>query len=97
MAALRFRAAALAAGLVGWSALIGPRLPARVQPGVHAVLAGVLALSARAPLGLRPPQLWSGLRLGVAAATPVIVQSNGVTVLLNFVLTHAERRHAAPH
>jgi len=38
VAALRFRAAALAAGLVGWSALIGPRLPARVQPGVHAVL-----------------------------------------------------------
>jgi membrane protease YdiL (CAAX protease family) len=73
VAALQFRAAALATGLVGWSALIGPRLPERVQPVVHAVLAAVLAASARAPLGLRPPQLWSGLRIGVAAATPVVI------------------------
>lgn len=27
----------------------------------------------RAPLGLRPPQLWSGLRLGLAAAAPVVI------------------------
>jgi membrane protease YdiL (CAAX protease family) len=40
---------------------------------VHAVLAAVLAASARAPLGLRPPQLWSALRIGVAAATPVVI------------------------
>jgi membrane protease YdiL (CAAX protease family) len=73
MADKKVRATALATGLVGWSALIGPRLPARVQPAVHAVLAGLLAIWARAPLGLRPPQLWSGLRLGVAAATPVIL------------------------
>ena len=73
MRAKQFRAMALAAGLVGWSGLIGPRIPARGQPLVHAALAAALAVSARAPLGLRPPQLWSGLRLGIAAAAPVII------------------------
>ena len=73
MASKQFRAVALAAGLVGWSGLIGPRIPARGQPLVHAALAAALAVSARAPLGLRPPQLWSGLRLGLAAAAPVII------------------------
>ncbi len=73
MRAKQFRAMALAAGLVGWSGLIGPRIPARGQPLVHAALAAALAVSARAPLGLRPPQLWSGLRLGLAAAAPVII------------------------
>ena len=73
MRAKQFRAVALAAGLVGWSGLIGPRIPARGQPLVHAALAAALAVSARAPLGLRPPQLWSGLRLGLAAAAPVII------------------------
>ena len=73
MRAKQFRAVALAAGLVGWSGLIGPRIPARGQPLVHAALAAALAVSARAPLGLRPPQLWSGLRLGLAAAAPLII------------------------
>ena len=73
MRAKQFRAVALAAGLVGWSGLIGPLIPARGQPLVHAALAAALAVSARAPLGLRPPQLWSGLRLGLAAAAPVII------------------------
>ena len=73
MRAKQFRAVALAAGLVGWTGLIGPRIPARGQPLVHAALAAALAVSARAPLGLRPPQLWSGLRLGLAAAAPVII------------------------
>jgi membrane protease YdiL (CAAX protease family) len=71
--AKQFRALALAAGLIGWSGLIGPRIPARGQPLVHAVLGAVLAVSARAPLGLRPPQLWSGLRVGLAAAAPVVL------------------------
>jgi membrane protease YdiL (CAAX protease family) len=71
--AKRFRALALAAGLVGWSGLIGPRIPARIQPLIHAALGAVLAVSACAPLGLRPPQLWSGLRFGLAAAAPVVI------------------------
>lgn len=32
-----------------------------------------VAAAARAPLGLRPPQLWSGLRLGAAVAGAVAV------------------------
>ena len=69
----QFRAVALAAGLVGWSGLIGPRIPPRVLPLVQAVLGAALAGSVRAPLGLRPPQLWVGLRLGLAAAAPVVI------------------------
>lgn len=72
MRANRFRAAALAAGLVGWSGLIGPRIPARMHPFVHAALGAGLVAAARAPLGLRPPQLWAGLRLGLAVAAPVV-------------------------
>jgi membrane protease YdiL (CAAX protease family) len=73
VATKQFRAVALAAGLVGWSGLVGPRIPASGQPLVHAGLAAALAVSARAPLGLRPPHLWSGLRLGLVAAAPVII------------------------
>jgi membrane protease YdiL (CAAX protease family) len=69
----RFRALALAAGLVGWYGFIGPRIPQRVQPLVNAALGAGLVAAARAPLGLRPPQLWAGLRMGLAAAAPVIV------------------------
>ncbi|OBB15875.1 abortive phage infection protein [Mycobacteriaceae bacterium 1482268.1] len=69
----QFRAAALAAGLVAWNGLIDPRIPARVQPLVRAALGAVLVAVTRAPLGLRPPPLWSGLRLGCAVAVPVVV------------------------
>jgi membrane protease YdiL (CAAX protease family) len=34
---------------------------------VQALAGGVLVLVTRAPLGLRPPRLWAGLRLGAAA------------------------------
>lgn len=56
----------LAAALVGWG-FVTPRL----RPGWRAVVqAGVGALLVRltgAPLGLRPPRLWMGLRWGAAA------------------------------
>jgi membrane protease YdiL (CAAX protease family) len=68
-----FRAVTVAAGLVGWSGLIDPRLPPRVQPVARAALGAVLVAATRAPLGLHPPQLWSGLRLGFAVAAPVIL------------------------
>jgi uncharacterized protein len=73
MRAKQLRAVSLAAGLVGWSALVDPRLPARVQPVVRAVLGAVVAAAAHAPLGLRPPQLWTGLRLGIGVAAPVVI------------------------
>jgi CAAX protease family protein len=68
----RFGAISLAAALVGWSGLVGPRIPPRIQPLVHAALAACLVASVRAPLGLRPPRLWAGLRVGLAVASPVL-------------------------
>ncbi|MEE3752511.1 Rv0804 family intramembrane glutamic endopeptidase [Mycobacterium intracellulare] len=70
MPARRFRpahAVSLAAGLVGWS-FAGPRLPALWRVALQASVGGALVLVTRAPLGLGPPRLWAGLRLGSAAA-----------------------------
>ncbi|MGA8548356.1 MAG: CPBP family intramembrane glutamic endopeptidase [Mycobacterium sp.] len=61
------RALGLAAALVGWS-FVGPGLPARSRSPVQAGLAGLLVLVTRAQLGLRPPPLWAGTRLGLVAA-----------------------------
>ncbi|MBU9763227.1 CPBP family intramembrane metalloprotease [Mycobacterium sp. TNTM28] len=71
MTAAKIRALALAAGLVAWNGLVDPRLPARWQPVVRAGLGGVLMLSTGARAGLQPPALWTGLRLGSAAAATV--------------------------
>lgn len=60
-------ALSLAAALVGWS-FAGPRLPARWRVALQAGLGGALVLVTRAPLGLGPPRLWAGLRLGSAVA-----------------------------
>ncbi|AFC41876.1 CAAX protease family protein [Mycobacterium intracellulare] len=57
----------MAAALVGWS-FAGPRLPARWRAALQAGLGGALVLVTRAPLGLGPPRLWAGLRLGSAVA-----------------------------
>lgn len=70
MRANQIRAVALAAGLVGWS-WIGPRVSARIHPFLHAALGAGLTAAVRAPLGLRPPHLWTGLRVGLAVAAPV--------------------------
>ncbi|ORB73683.1 Rv0804 family intramembrane glutamic endopeptidase [Mycobacterium scrofulaceum] len=63
---VRARAFTLAAALVGWS-FVGPRLPIGWRVTLQAGAAGLLALVTRAPLGLSPPRLWAGLRLGSAA------------------------------
>lgn len=62
----RVLALALGAGLVGWS-FASPRIPASWRAPAQAGLAGVLVLLTRTPLGLRPPPLRAGLRLGLAA------------------------------
>ena len=65
----RFRrpwALSLAAALVGWS-FLSPRLPAAWRVALQAGVGALLALVTRAPLGLRLPRLWAGLRLGSAA------------------------------
>jgi membrane protease YdiL (CAAX protease family) len=64
----RGQALGLAAALVGWSFTAGLQHPWRRHPVVQAALGSALAAATRAPLGLRPPQLSSGLRLGAAAA-----------------------------
>ncbi|AFM19189.1 putative metal-dependent membrane protease [Mycolicibacterium chubuense NBB4] len=68
----KVRAVLLAALLIGWSA-VTPRLPPRWNPLPHIVFGTSMAALTRAPLGLRPPALWSGLRWGLAAAAPVVV------------------------
>ena len=59
----RLEALGLAVGLVAWSAL-----PGRRHPVTQATLAAALVAITTAPVGLRPPALWAGLRLGSAAA-----------------------------
>lgn len=62
----RLQALGLAAGLVAWSLL-----PGRRHPMTQATLAAALVTVTKAPVGLRPPALWAGLRLGSAAASLV--------------------------
>ena len=62
----RIRPISLAGALIGWKSLVGSRLPARVQVPVQAALGAALVVTTEAPLGLRPPALWRGLRFGLA-------------------------------
>jgi membrane protease YdiL (CAAX protease family) len=65
------RAIGLATVLVGWSGLVDPRLPQRWRPLVRAAVGAGLVRVTRTPMGLRPPALYPGLRLGVLASTCV--------------------------
>lgn len=69
--ARRVKALALAVALVGWSFTAGLERPWRRHPAAQAAYGTALALACRAPLGLRPPALRSGLRLGSAVAAAV--------------------------
>jgi CAAX protease family protein len=59
-------ALSLAAALVGWS-FVSPRLPAAWRVTLQAAVGALLVRVTRAPLGLFPPRLWVGVRLGSAA------------------------------
>lgn len=74
------KAVALAAGLVGWS-FVGPRIPARWRVPVQAGAAGLLVLATRAPVGLSPPRLWAGLRVGLPAAAAAAAAVAATTVV----------------
>ena len=65
------RAVGLAGALVGWSFTAGIDQPWRRHPVAQAAYGTALAVAARAPLGLRPPAMRSGLRLGIAVASGV--------------------------
>jgi membrane protease YdiL (CAAX protease family) len=73
----RFRgpcALSLAAALVGWS-FVSPRLPTAWRVTLQAGVGALLVRVTRAPLGLSPPRLRAGVRLGsapgVAAASAI--------------------------
>jgi CAAX protease family protein len=84
----RASATVLAAVLVGWS-FLGPRIPARWRVPLQAGFAGLLVVVTRAPLGICPPRLWAGLRLGMAvgavAATGVLAATSVPAVRLSMV------------
>ncbi|WP_236147555.1 CPBP family intramembrane glutamic endopeptidase [Mycolicibacterium sp. CH28] len=72
---------ALAGVLVGYSFTADRPLPGRRNPVVQALLSTGLVALARAPLGLRPPQVWSGLRAGGAVAGTVAAGVAATTAL----------------
>ncbi|MDT5012168.1 MAG: protease family protein [Mycobacterium sp.] len=82
----RSQALSLAAGLVAWSLL-----PVRRGPVIQAALATGLAVLTEAPLGLRPPALWTGLRMGAAAGATVVLGVAGSTALPSVRRAMAER------
>jgi uncharacterized protein len=86
----RVQALGLAGALVGWS-FVAPRLPARGRLLLQAGLAGLLVRVSRAPLGLRPPRLWAGFRLGVAAGSAAAVGILATTSVPAVRLSMAER------
>ncbi len=63
-------ALSMATALVGWS-FVSPRLPAAWRVTLQAGVGALLVSVTRAPLGLRPPRLWVGMRLGSAAGVGV--------------------------
>ncbi len=73
----QIRALGLVAALVGWSFTAGLDRPWRRHPVAQAAYGTALAVATRSSLGLRPPVLRSGLRLGSAVAGAV---SAGVAV-----------------
>lgn len=79
----RMQLPVLAAGLVGWS-FVGPRIAPAWRVPIQAGSAGLLVLFTRAAVGLRPPALRAGVRLGLAAgatAASAIAATTSVPVV----------------
>jgi membrane protease YdiL (CAAX protease family) len=93
----RTGAFSLAAALVGWS-FVGPRLPTTWRAAVQGGAAGLLVLMTRAPLGLSPPRLWAGLRLGSAtgAAAASVIGATTAVPLVRASMAHRETPGSAP-
>ena len=77
----RVRALTLAGALVAWSFTAGLQHPWRRHPVAQAAVGTALALTTRAPLGLRPPSLQSGLRSGGVVAGVVAAGVVAATAL----------------
>ncbi len=89
-------AVALAVALVGWSLTAGTRKPWRNHPMTQAAMGSAVAMVARAPLGLRPPALVAGLRVGLGAAVPVVIAVSVATAMPTVRAALAEREPNAP-
>ncbi|MGE5695148.1 MAG: CPBP family intramembrane glutamic endopeptidase [Candidatus Sericytochromatia bacterium] len=79
------RALGLAVGLVIWSFV------PRRHPVVQATLGAAFVAAMKAPVGLRPPALWAGLRLGSAAASVVAAAVGTSTAIPRVRSSMAER------
>jgi uncharacterized protein len=86
----RFSALSLSTVLVGWS-FVSPRLPNAWRVALQAGVGGLLVLATRAPLGLCPPRLWAGLRLGSAAGAAAAIAISATTPLPPVRLSMAVR------
>lgn len=87
----------LGAALIAWNGWVNPRVPPQWHPLPHAVLGAALVTVTRAPLGLRPPQLWRGLRYGggaVALVAAVVTVGTAVPAVRGVLA--ARRPPAAP-
>ena len=92
----RIRALTLATGLVVWSALVAPRVPAKALVPLHAAGSAGLVTLTNVPLGFRPPPLWRGLRLGIVAASVVSAGVIATTGLPRVRSAMAERELPEP-
>lgn len=92
----RIRAVTVATGLVGWSGFIAPRVPSRTLAPVQAIGSAGLVAWAHAPLGLGPPALGRGLRLGGLAASAIAAGVALATVVPQVRAAMAERELPEP-
>jgi membrane protease YdiL (CAAX protease family) len=88
-------ALSLSAALVGWS-FVSPRLPSAWRVALQAGVGGLLVGVTRAPLGLCPPRLWAGLRLGSTAGAVAAAAIFATTSLPPVRLSMALRELPAP-
>jgi membrane protease YdiL (CAAX protease family) len=87
---------AWAAALIGWSGLVAPRLPARWLVPSQAALGVVLTSSTGVRLGLRPPAVRRGVRVGLAVAATVSAAVGFSTVLPPVRLAMSRRELPRP-
>lgn len=77
----KIHALLLAGGLIAWSGLVDPRLPARWQPVLRALVGTGLVAVTRHPTGLRPTAVRPGLRWGAVAAALVTAGTAATTAV----------------
>ncbi len=87
----RLWAIALAVVLI-WRSVVVSRVPMPWRVPAQAVVAGLLVAVTGAPLGLRPPRLWTGMRLGSIAGSAALVAVTATTAVPAVQLSMAVRQ-----